>query len=244
MPLCGTSNGVQAWSLVVSCEHASASWPEEAPPSGLDPSVFETHAAWDPGARPVAVFVAEQAAAPLFLGRFTRLFVDLNRSPTSPEAVPARAFGVDVPANAALSAEECAARVERFHAPYWNEVRAALQAGLQNAVRVLHLSVHSFVPVYGAKPRDLDLGLLFDPTRPLEQLIADRMYRALSGSFVVRENEPYDGRADALTTALRLELTADRYAGVEIEINQRLLPQIDRVASQIFDAVRLATATL
>ena len=52
-----------------------------------------------------------------------------------------------------------------------------------------------------------------------------------------RENEPYDGREDALVTALRRERSIERYAGIEVEINQRLLDRLDEVAAALEDVV-------
>ena len=39
----------------------------------------------------------------------------------------------------------------------------------------------------------------------------------------MRRNAPYRGNADGLTTALRRELPASRYEGIELELNQRLI---------------------
>jgi hypothetical protein len=41
--------------------------------------------------------------------------------------------------------------------------------------------------------------------------------------MIVRRNYPYRGNADGLTTALRRVHGADRYVGIEVELNQRLL---------------------
>lgn len=229
----------ERWSLVVSCEHASRRWPSELSRAGLDDAVLETHAAWDPGAQEVAQAVAGALGAPLFLGRYTRLFVDLNRSPGSEESVPVRAFGVEVVPNQGLTADARARRISAHHTPYWSAVKKAVQAGLQRGDRVLHLSVHSFVEEYAGQKRELDLGLLYDPASALEHEAAALLAPVLSrAGYVVRDNEPYDGRADALTTALRGELLPGAYAGVELEISQRLLGSIETVGATVAAAVR------
>jgi predicted N-formylglutamate amidohydrolase len=223
--------------LVISAEHASREVPDDLA-LGVPEEVLASHVAWDPGARQVALRLAERFAAPLFLGRFTRLVADLNRSPESPEAVPARAFGVDVPANQGLSLEAVQARLFRYHAPHWAAVEACVRE--RAAVGpVLHLSVHSFTDVYQGQVRDLDLGILFDPDRPLELSVAEHLERQLAGGpDIVRRNAPYDGRADALTTALRRKL-GERlpYAGVEIELSHRRLGDLDRLGERLAAAL-------
>jgi predicted N-formylglutamate amidohydrolase len=224
--------------LVVSVEHASNRWPAEVPDPGLPAEVYASHTAWDPAALPVARAVADALGAPLLEGRYTRLFVDLNRSPTSPECVPRRAFGVDVPGNVALDADAIAARIAEHHTPYRSAVEAAVRERLARGV--LHLSVHSFTDVYEGRVRDVDLGLLVDPTRPLEARFSALARATWAATrFDVRENEPYDGRTDALTTALRGRLPEALYAGVELEISHRHLGALDEIAAMTIDLVRV-----
>jgi predicted N-formylglutamate amidohydrolase len=220
--------------LIVSAEHASNARPPEFVACGVSPEVWDTHAAWDPGAREVATHLAGRFGAPLFLGRFTRLYVDLNRSPVSPECVPARAFGVDVPLNRELSPAAVAQRIADHHRPYWDGVRDAVRQALDRGQGALHVSVHSFVEVYDGRHRPVDLGVLIDPDHAYEKRLADQLHAGLASTgLLVRENEPYDGRADALTTALRKELGGSDYAGIEIEINQRHLGRIDEIAALV-----------
>lgn len=228
----------KTWGLVVTCEHARRDVPEALGDLGLDAEALESHVAWDPGALHVATAVADRFGAARFLGEYTRLVADLNRGPTNPDVVPEVAFGVPVPANRGLSAAARADRLERYHRPYWDGVRAAVATSLEAHPRVLHLSVHSFTPEYAGRVRTVDLGVMFDPARPLEQAIADAWIPAFGAAgFVSRENEPYDGREDALVTALRRERSIERYAGIEVEINQRLLDRLDEVAAALEDVV-------
>ena len=66
---------------IITCEHAS----NRVPPSYawlFEPrrSILRTHSAYDIGAARVAREISHRLSAPLFLGNFTRLLVDLNRS--------------------------------------------------------------------------------------------------------------------------------------------------------------------
>jgi predicted N-formylglutamate amidohydrolase len=225
------------WALVVSCEHASRDVPAGVE-LGVPEEVFDTHASWDPGAKEVAEAIAAARSCPLFLGRYSRIFVDLNRSPGSAEAIPVNAFGVEVPGNRRLDPEARTARIAAHHAPYWEAVSQAVRTPIARSQPVLHLSIHSFVEVYKGVHRPVDLGVLLDPARRLERLVADRLLESFTRSgFDARENEPYDGRTDALTTSIRASIAEELYAGVEIEINQRWLPKIDRVREAVLAAV-------
>jgi predicted N-formylglutamate amidohydrolase len=229
--------------LVISAEHSSREIPEELGVLGLDPAVLDSHVAWDPGVDEVASYLAEHMDAPLFLGRYSRLVADLNRSPGTNEVVPEVAFGVAVPGNRGLSREERARRQELYHRPYWREVEGAIAARMpqtEDAPRLLHFSVHSFTPELDGNKRTLDLGILLDPDRPLEAMVSRRLVTELARmGFDTRENEPYDGRSDGMVTAFRRIFSPEAYAGVEVEINHRLLDDLHRVSEALLVSLRL-----
>ena len=226
------------FSVVVSCEHASNAVPPELD-LGVPAAVLDTHAAWDPGARPVAELVAAALGAPLFLGEWTRLVADLNRSPDNPAAVPEVAFDVPVPGNAGLSPDARAARLARYHTPYWSAVTGCVADRLAGDARVLHLAIHSFTGEFRGEVRPMSLGVMFDPARPLEQRVADVLLRDLDRQGVrAVENGPYDGRHDALCTALRARFAPDRYAGLIIELSQNHLGEIEALGGRLLSALR------
>lgn len=88
----------------------------------------------------------------------------------------------------------------------------------------LHLGVHTFTPVLSGSVRRADVGLLYDPSRALERSWAAAWRRAIRRrrpDLVVRRNYPYLGVSDGLTTHLRRSLGTEKYAGLELEVNQR-----------------------
>ncbi len=187
--------------------------------------VFDTHVVWDPGARELAARVALALDAPIVLGKYTRLVADLNRSPTNAAAIPVHAFGVDVPGNAALAEAERAERLERFHRPYWTEVFGDIERALRSSEVVVHLSMHSFTPVYRGVTRDLDVGVLFDPGRELDRRFAELCLSTLRArGLAALANEPYHGLDDGIATALRAVHPEDRFVAVEIELSHRTFP--------------------
>ncbi|MEZ4359225.1 MAG: N-formylglutamate amidohydrolase [Kofleriaceae bacterium] len=203
--------------IVLSCEHAS--W---TTPPGVDLRVSEhalkSQAGWDHGAYEIAARLGEELGLPVHCGAFTRMFVDLNRGPSHPDVIPAVSYGEPVPGNVGLSDAQRAARLAEYHAPYWRAVLHDVQARLTDGGRCLHLSSHSFDPSLDAQARAFDVGVLYDPSSPLESQLAEALMFGLRGAGLsVRANQPYSGTAPALVTSLRGQLQTERYAGIEIE---------------------------
>lgn len=203
--------------LVLSCEHAS--W--TLPPGidlGVSADVLRSQAGWDHGAYDIASRLSEAVGLHVHAGLFTRMFVDLNRPPTHADVIPAVCYGAPVPGNAHLSAGDRAARIETFHAPYWNAVRRDVDARLIDCGSVVHFSSHSFSPELDPVNRVYDVGVLYDPTHAFEAELSERlMFQLRAAGLDVRANQPYSGTGPALCTALREEYRDKRYAGIELE---------------------------
>jgi predicted N-formylglutamate amidohydrolase len=200
--------------VVVTCEHGGNRVPRsERALFARAGRVLASHRGYDAGALDVARRLARAWRSPLVAATTTRLLVDLNRSPHNPAVFSAWTRGLPRARRESLLA--------RHHRPHWQRVRAALAAA-----PALHVAVHSFTPVLHHARRDFGIGILYDPARRGERLRAlawqQRLARALPG-VGVRRNAPYRGSADGLTTALRRELPAGRYEGIELELNQRLI---------------------
>lgn len=209
--------------VVLTCEHASNALPPGFDP-GVGPEVLASHLGYDPGALEVARALADHAGLRLLAGEWSRLYVDLNRSPDAPAAVPAESCGVVIRGNVGLSADARARRLARVQAPYRAAVLAAVEREVERAGRCLHVSVHSFTPALDGRPRPYDAGVLFDPDRLPEAAAAEVLLEGLrAAGRSARPNEPYAGTEDGVTTWLRTRLPPGRYAGIEVELNQALL---------------------
>ncbi|HUJ61367.1 MAG TPA: N-formylglutamate amidohydrolase [Kofleriaceae bacterium] len=203
--------------LVLSCEHASWTLPPGVE-LGVAPDVLRSQAGWDHGAYDVAAHWSEAVGLAVHAGVFTRMFVDLNRPADHPDAIPLTCYGAAVPGNARLSPGDRAARLDAFHAPYWDAIRRDVRARLHDAGAVLHLSSHSFDPALDAGNRAFDCGVLYDPAHAFEAELAERLLFQLRGAgLAVRANQPYSGTGPAVCTSLRGEFAGQRYAGIELE---------------------------
>ncbi|MEZ5964161.1 MAG: N-formylglutamate amidohydrolase [Planctomycetota bacterium] len=228
--------------LVVTVEHASCALPAACRGLGVRAARLRSHQGWDPGARLVGVHVARALAAPVFLGRWSRLFVDLNRSATHPRVVPRVAHGEPVPGNRDLDAAARRGRIERYWQPWRDAVERRLAAMVARRGGVLHVSVHSFVGELDGEVRNADFGMLYDPRRARERALVEQLQTSLVASgHRVRRNYPYAGRSDGFTSHLR-RLYPDRvYAGIEIEMNQDSVGRPARArrwAEDIVEALR------
>jgi predicted N-formylglutamate amidohydrolase len=224
------------WRLLLSCEHASPAVPRAyARHFRGQRALLATHRAYDLGAHEVARKLSRATGAPLFATRITRLVIDVNRTPGNPSMFSE--FTRELP-----EAERRALQA-RYHTPHWQRVRAAVEHLLARGERVVHVGVHSFTPVWNGAPREIDVGLLYDSTRPAERAFCDAWREALrreDPSLRVRRNAPYRGVSDCLPTALRRELPPRRYLGLELELCQALLATPSGRAR----AARLASASL
>ncbi|MCA9300830.1 MAG: hypothetical protein KDA28_17290, partial [Phycisphaerales bacterium] len=105
-------------------------------------------------------------------------------------------------------------------------VAAAIDEAIGAGRRVLHVGMHSFTDVLDGCVREVDVGLLFDPTRPWESEVCRTWKAALDDampSWRHRWNEPYLGIDDGFTTFLRSGRPDAMYAGIEVEGRQGLL---------------------
>src|SRR5690606_17137901 len=85
-------------------------------------------------------------------------------------------------------------------------------------------------PKLHGKVRQTEIGLLYDPQRAREKRFCQAWRKSLiahSPDLRVRKNYPYLGTSDGFTTYLRTKFTDSQYAGIELEVNQKLGTRID-----------------
>ena len=218
--------------LMLTCEHASNRLPA-AFKKFVPVYMQQTHRAYDIGALKVFRKLVK-FAKPEFSceGKFSRLFVDLNRTITNKSAfseyygtLEARDKPLAEKAKAAATAywKEYRENVEKFVAKNIGASKKGAKNNGKEGADIVHLGIHSFTPALNGKVRNADIGILYDPKRPQERayanVIRDEIKR-LYPHMKVRFNYPYKGSSDGLTTSLRKKY-GPRYVGIEIEINQK-----------------------
>jgi len=215
---------------VISREHASTRIPPRFKQvfAGRE-KVLSSHQAYDPGAALLARRLARQLQVSLHLGTISRLLIDLNRSASNRKSLY-------TPYSRKLPPASREMLLRKYYQPYREKVEGAIAGLVAAGNPVLHISVHTFVPVKNGRIRRADIGLLYDPARAPEKNISSNIVALLRHqveSLQVRRNYPYLGKTDGFTSFLRMKYPATFYAGIEIELNQKLLAGDDRKYRQI-----------
>lgn len=214
--------------VLITCEHTTKTIPAD-----LHALFFEykelcnSHRGYDIGALALAYACQKRLQAPLITSTVSRLVIDLNRS------LKSKTLFSEITKQ--LSEERKKELIERYYFPYRNAVFDTIRR-MSSSSFLLHLSIHSFTPVFKGVVRNVDLGLLYDPKREAETIIC----KVLKEQFCLRSsarallNQPYRGTSDGLVTYLRTQFPSSRYAGIEIEMNQRFALRSKDQYSKIF----------
>jgi predicted N-formylglutamate amidohydrolase len=204
--------------VIITCEHATHRIPKKYLPLFAQAGgILETHQGYDIGAAELSRHLSRQLPAPLFLGTYSRLLVDLNRRFSHRKAFSRF--------TRSLAAAEKERILEKYHAPYRSAVTRFVRREIENQCPVIHLSIHSFTPELNGVVRNADIGVLYDPKRPAEKIMARHLldaFRANMPHLRHRCNYPYQGISDSLTAELRKKFKDAFYEGIEIEVNQKL----------------------
>jgi predicted N-formylglutamate amidohydrolase len=205
--------------IVVTCEHGGNRIPREYAGlfRGWQP-ILRSHRGYDAGALVMARDLAAGLHAPLAVSTVSRLLVDLNRSTSNPR--------VWSDATRSLAAADKERVIQGYHAPYHAMVATIVDKAVRSGHRVIHFSSHSFTPVLSGHTRTADVGLLYDPARPGEVVLAatwKTVFAEQHPRLRVRRNYPYAGNGDGLTRSLRRSFPPKRYVGIELELNQALV---------------------
>lgn len=226
--------------VVILCEHASHAIPERYCGLGLAESDRQSHAAWDPGALPIAKILATELDAPLVASLVSRLVYDCNRPPEAPSAMPEASELIKVPGNRDLTQAQKDERTQFVYVPFCEAVTQTIASREDQAVIV---TVHSFTPIYFGNRRTTEIGILHDSdTRLADAMIAE----AGAIKMKVDRNEPY-GPNDGVTHSLRLHGISNGIANVMIEVRNDLIdtPDAQRdAAHQLLALLRPALASL
>lgn len=204
--------------LFISCEHAV----DTVPPEYFHlfqayKPLLKTHRAIDFGALEIASHLGQIFDCHPVTARVTRLLIDCNRSINN-----AHCFSE---VTQALSDIEKQQIINQYYLPYRQEVEKCIKSLIDRKQQVLHISCHSFTPVFEGNTRNAAIGLLYDPKHHGEKEVAREWKGLLSqqSDFRIRLNYPYSGKSDGFTTYLRKKYLEKSYLGLELEINQALV---------------------
>ena len=179
-------NGQSNAPVLLLCEHAGNEVPAALGKLGVSDEILDSHRGYDVGAESVARALADLLHAPLILQRYSRLVIDANRPPSSPQAILEISDGATIPGNQRLAAAHRRARITEIFDP----MDKAIQAGFAVHERRAAFSVHSFTPQLGKEERPWHAGFLSRKSLPTcEHLMASLARQAPDLNLAL--NKPY-----------------------------------------------------
>ncbi|MBK7650759.1 MAG: N-formylglutamate amidohydrolase [Flammeovirgaceae bacterium] len=195
-------------SVVFSCEHAGNNVPDEYAHLFQDePEVLKTHRGWDPGAWTLAQFFSSSLNAPLQGCESTRLLIEANRSEGSPEL-----FSMF---SKKLLPEQKEKLYKEIYKPYRNQLQSTIEASKKP---VLHLSIHSFTPIWNGEERMVDIGILFDPNKNQKPIIVINLKSNWKNICLILKSD--------LTNLIEVPMMA-LLLGYESYIPTRFIPELN-----------------
>lgn len=231
--------------IVLICEHASFTVPDEFDALGLDEDVLTSHVAGDIGALGVAKGLSDQLDAPLIYGGVSRLLYDCNRPFSAVKAVPEKSELFDIPGNAGLDDAERRARFERVHQPFHNGAAALVQTQQEKTGQPLTIiTIHSFTPIYHNQTRDVELGFLHGANARLSE--SSCKVERERGVYLAELNQPYS-TSDGVMHTLDKHSAQGALECTMIEIRNDLIgtaQQQAKMATHLGQTIKKALAWL
>jgi predicted N-formylglutamate amidohydrolase len=175
--------------FLLTCDHYGRAIPKLLGDLGLSESELARHIGWDIGIAGVAGPLSEQLGAHLIAQRYSRLVIDCNRPPQSPNSIPLVSEATRIPRNEGLSGEAVQARRRQVFDPYHRRIAEAIDSRLREQIPTVLVSLHSFTPVYAGIARPWHVGTLYHRDTRLPPLLLAAL-RA-HADLVVGDNEPY-----------------------------------------------------
>ena len=171
--------------IMLVCEHAGRAIPQSLGTLGISDDVLNSHRGWDIGAEMVARELANLLKASLVIQNYSRLVIDCNRPPMTPQSIPCESDHAHIPGNIAACQSEKADRVKAIFDP----MNAAIKR-LFKTPRRAAFSIHSFTSEMDGKWRPWHAGFLtrasLDTAETLIMAIQKRQ-----PELTLAINEPY-----------------------------------------------------
>jgi len=182
-------NEAGASPFVFACDHAGRSLPRALGDLGLSELEMQRHIAWDIGIAGVGRLLAEKLDAFLILHNYSRLVIDANRPPGSPQSITSLSEATTVPGNVGLAPDEVRLREQELFWPYHRRIAAELDRRAQLGLPGIFIALHSFTPVYLGDARSWQMGVLYQRDTRVAHLMLELLRQ--EPGLLVGDNQPY-----------------------------------------------------
>ncbi|MGD9810226.1 MAG: N-formylglutamate amidohydrolase [Sphingobium sp.] len=201
-------------------DHAGCAIPDRLGTLGLNEADRVRHIAWDIGIRELGSMLAQAMDAVFIHQRYSRLVIDCNRDPFSPEAIPQISDGSKIPGNADISNAARHERMSAIHDPYHAAIAAEIERRASARHPTVLVALHSFTPRLAGLYRPWDIGVLHNGRRDcFARVLIDTLRK--DETLKVGDNEPY--QMDATDHSIPLHAFGRELAYAEVEIRQDLI---------------------
>jgi predicted N-formylglutamate amidohydrolase len=208
--------------FVLVCDHAGRALPRALGDLGVSADQLTAHVAWDIGIAGVGRILSAQLDAFLILQTYSRLVIDANRPPGSPQSIVTLSERTHVPGNCDLSRADAERREREIFRPYHDRIRAELDRRAQAKRATVLVALHSFTPRFMDDQRAWHAGVLYNRDPRLGRALL-ALLRA-EPDLVVGDNEPY-ALGDATDYTIVTHGEKRGLPHVEIEIRQDLIAE-------------------
>lgn len=201
-------------------DHAGRAIPKRLGSLGVSQAGRARHIACDIGVRELGVMLAHRIDAAFIHQHYSRLVIDCNRDPLSPEAIPNLSDDTPIPGNAGISNDARLERIAAIHEPYQNAIATEIDRRDSMKHPTILVALHSFTPSLAGVLRPWDIGVLHDGR---QDGFARALIEALriDETLEVADNEPY--RMDSTDYTVPLHAFERGLLYAELEIRQDLI---------------------
>lgn len=133
----------------------------------------------------MAETLANEINAHIICGKFSRLYIDLNRGIEDPTLIPEISEKKIITGNIDISNKEITKRLE-YYKLYHSSIKKCL---LENNINII-ISLHSFNPTYKNQKRSIMFGVLSNTDYRLSK---ELLYQFSKRNIKAGDNEPYSG---------------------------------------------------
>ncbi len=201
-------------------DHAGSAIPKHLGSLGVNETDRARHIAWDIGVRELGVMLAHRIDAAFIHQHYSRLVIDCNRDPHSPEAIPNLSGDTPIPGNADISNDTRLERIAAIHEPYQNAIAVEIDRRDSMGHPTILVALHSFTPSLAGVSRPWDIGVLHDGRQDgFARALIDALRR--DEMLEVSDNEPY--RMDSTDYTVPLHAFERGLLYAELEIRQDLI---------------------
>ncbi len=227
--------------ILFCCDHASNLIPNQYKKLGLNKNILKSHIAYDIGAKIFTKKLASIFRTNAILGKYSRLFIDLNRDKSHINLIAEKSDDIEIPGNINLSKSEKLYRINNFHKSYHNELSLTLKKMDQLfSCKTALICIHSFTSsLKNKKKRPWEIGLLYRKDKSLYRPIIN--YLNNKSTYKIGKNRPYSGFENVnYTMTYHGELDKRPFISIEIRndiFNNNNSAKLDELLIKISQAI-------